>query len=337
MKRIKIAILTLILVFITTSCITQIIDTKESQTTKLSETEIENKTLEFINKYLIDNNTAKITEINDKSGVYELKVEIEGTDTSTVSYVSYDGELFFFDGLNIKEFEKEMEKIKQQQEEAINIEEQITKEVPKTDKPVVEVFIMTHCPFGTQIQKGFLPVIEKLGDKIDFEFKFCDYSMRGEIEIKEQLIQYCIAETQEDKLITYLQCFLAEEDQTENCLNEVNINKTILDQCISETDEKHEITEKLADQTTWRNGRFPLFPIHQEEVDKYNITGSPTIIINGVEVKTNRDPRSLMQTICNAFTIEIEECQNLDDLSDQTPTPGFGFGESASSIEASCG
>ena len=37
---------------------------------------------------------------------------------------------------------------------------------PKKEKPEVELFVMSHCPFGTQIEKGMLPVARLLGDKI---------------------------------------------------------------------------------------------------------------------------------------------------------------------------
>ena len=29
----------------------------------------------------------------------------------------------------------------------------------KLEKPIVEAFVMSHCPFGTQIEKGMLPVV----------------------------------------------------------------------------------------------------------------------------------------------------------------------------------
>jgi hypothetical protein len=34
-----------------------------------------------------------------------------------------------------------------------------TTDIPKNDKPVVEAFVMSHCPYGTQIEKGLIPVV----------------------------------------------------------------------------------------------------------------------------------------------------------------------------------
>ncbi|MEM2131153.1 MAG: GILT family protein, partial [Candidatus Woesearchaeota archaeon] len=71
----------------------------------------------------------------------------------------------------------------------------------KKDKPEVQLFVMSHCPFGTQMEKGILPVVELLGNKIDFKVRFVYYAMHGEVEVKEQLRQYCIQKEQQDKYL----------------------------------------------------------------------------------------------------------------------------------------
>ncbi len=58
---------------------------------------------------------------------------------------------------------------------------------------------MAYCPYGTQEEKGILPVVNTLNNKIDFKVKFCDYAMHGKQEIDEQLNQYCIETEQADK------------------------------------------------------------------------------------------------------------------------------------------
>jgi hypothetical protein len=49
----------------------------------------------------------------------------------------------------------------------------------KREKPDVDVFVMSYCPFGTQIEKGLLPVWDLLGDKINLNIRFVDYAMHG--------------------------------------------------------------------------------------------------------------------------------------------------------------
>lgn len=208
--------------------------------------------------------------------------------------------------------------------------------VPKSDKPVVELFVMSHCPFGTQIEKGILPVATLLGDKIDFEIKFVDYAMHGETEVLEQLNQYCIQTEQNPKYLDYLQCFL-EEGDSDACLTQAKVDKNKLKTCTEKADKQFAIKANLEDQSKWLNGRFPQFNSHKAENDQYGVQGSPTLVVNGKQASSGRDPASLLATICNAFNEAPEECAT--ELSSASPSPGFGWTASAadSAALAQCG
>ena len=205
-------------------------------------------------------------------------------------------------------------------------------EVTKNDKPVVELFVMSHCPYGTQIEKGILPVLKTLGNTIDFELKFCDYAMHKEKELDEQLRQHCIKTEEPTKLISYLQCFL-ESDKSDECLKATKINTSKLNTCVSATDKKYKITENFGDKNTWK-GNFPTFNIYKEDVDKYSVGGSPTLVINGTTEKSSRDSAGLLAAICSRFNNPPEECST--ELSSETPSPGFGFGTTEGGDTASC-
>jgi hypothetical protein len=205
--------------------------------------------------------------------------------------------------------------------------------VEKSDKPVVEMFVMSHCPYGTQIEKGMIPVVKLLGDKIDFQLKFVNYAMHGEKEVKEQLNQYCIGEEFPEKLIPYLECFLTEGDDA-GCLEEMEITTEQLKECTTITDTKYDITKNLNDKSTWM-GSFPPFNIYAQDNIKYGIKGSPGLIINGAEPSAGRDSKSLLEAICFAFDEQPSECST--EISSASPSPGFGWGTTASTTDASCG
>jgi hypothetical protein len=211
--------------------------------------------------------------------------------------------------------------------------------IPKTDKPVVEAFVMSHCPYGTQIEKGLLPVAELLGDKSDFNIKFVYYAMhptKGEVE--EQLAQYCIQKEQNDKFLDYLTCYLGKTGTPADgaaCLTETGINTAQLSTCTAAADSEFEVTKNLEDESLWLNGRFPLFNIHKAENDAYGIRGSPSLVINGVTAQAGRDSVSLLNTICGAFNTVPEECNT--QLEAGQPTPGFGFGTTAAANNAAAG
>ncbi|MCK5475980.1 MAG: hypothetical protein KAI71_05375 [Candidatus Pacebacteria bacterium] len=299
------------------------IDNKEKELLDIEK--MTSKVEKFINENLISNSNDKITikESSEESGLYKIVITTStGQDVET--YITKDGKLFFDRTINIEEAIKKRE--------ATNNETPIDQETTKNDKPVVELFVMSHCPYGTQIEKGILPVLETLGDKIHFELKFCDYAMHKEKEMDEQLRQYCINSEEPTKFINYLQCFL-EDDKSDECLNTTKIDISKLNTCVAATDKKYKITENFGDKSTWK-GNFPTFNIHKEDVDKYGVGGSPTLIINGTTAGSGRDAKSLLATICDRFDNPPEECST--ELSSATPSPGFGFNTTDSKDSASC-
>lgn len=281
---------------------------------------------EFINNNLMSpGRKATVKEVIEEGNLYKLVVDI-GSDEDITSYISKDGKKFFPQVMDIEEVESA----------SADSEEQgpVATVSNKKDKPTVELFVMSHCPFGTQIEKGILPVLETLGDKIDFELKFCSYAMHAKKELDEQLNQYCIQKNEPDKFLSYLKCFL-EDDDSERCIKDVKVDVSKLNSCISSTDKEFKVTEKFNDQSTWSNGLYPLFNVHKDDNAQYGVQGSPTLVINGSQISSrDRDASSLLATICSGFNEQPEECNA--ELSSVTPSPGFGFEGSGGDSAGSC-
>jgi hypothetical protein len=194
----------------------------------------------------------------------------------------------------------------------------------KLEKPKVDVFVMSHCPFGTQIEKGLLPVWDALGDKIDLKIRYVDYAMHGEKEINEQLRQYCVAQQGMGKLRTYLGCFLEAGEEGDACVKKAGVEADALKACIAKTDEQYGVSKGLKDQTKWK-GRFPPFPIDAELVQKYGVKGSPALVVNDVMVESGRSPKAIRDAICKGFKEPPPECTK--EMDDASPSPGFGMGK----------
>ncbi len=279
----------------------------------LSSREIKERTEDYINSELmLPGTVARVTNVEKKFGLYKVKVDI-GTDIIE-SYVTRDAKIFFPQAYLMDEvgpFGAEGDGGPLP-----------TLDLPKSDKPEIELFVMSHCPYGTQMEKGILPVVDLLGDKIDFNIKFVNYAMHGEKEVDEQIKQHCINTEQNEEYLPYLKCFLTAGD-TEACLGESSIDTTKLNTCIEETDAQYKITENFKNGVNF-SGSYPSFPIYDAENQAYNVAGSPTLIINGVEAMTDRSPQALLNTICGAFNEQPAECDEI--LSTDTPAPGFGTG-----------
>ena len=82
-----------------------------------------------------------------------------------------------------------------------------TQEVPKSDKPKVEAFIFSYCPYGLQFEKALLPVYDLLKSKADINIVAIG-AMHGEYEKQESLRQISVEQLYgKDKLFSYLKEF----------------------------------------------------------------------------------------------------------------------------------
>jgi hypothetical protein len=307
------------------------------QKRNLSQAQAKTKVEDFINKNLMQGGMkANITSVAKENGMFKVMVEIgEGAQKQEItSYLSTDGSKFFPSVMDIAETEKKMADQKP-------AETKPAAEIPKTDKPTVELFVMSYCPYGTQIEKGILPVVDALGAKIDYTMKFVSYAMHEKKEIDENLKQYCIQKNEPKKLSAYLKCFLKDDTKAADCLKTTLINPTTLSSCIAATDKQFKITESYNDKASWSNGSFPPFNVDKDANDKYGVKGSPTLVINGVEASAaGRDAASLLKTICSGFKTAPKECSVT--LSATAPAPGFGEGAApaggaAPAAGAACG
>ena len=291
------------------------------KSTKLTPDVARLKTEKYINDNLMAPGTkAKVDSITEENGLYKLSVNI-GNGQVITSYMTEDGSKFFPESLNMASSTAAA---------AANTANTTTPaaNITKSDKPKVELFVMSYCPYGTQMEKGILPAEEALGNSINFSIKFCDYSMHGDKELTENMVQYCIEKDQTSKYDTYLKCFLNGSDSAA-CVKTAKVDQSALNSCVSATDKKYSVMAKKE-----MKGSYPAFNVFKDDNAKYNVGGSPTLIINGAEAQGNRDSASLLATICSAFNNAPKACSTK--LSTATPSAGFGSGTGASGGQAGC-
>jgi glutaredoxin len=266
----------------------------------------------YINTELLGGQgSAKVSYDSTVSGVYKLKVEYNGQ--TITSYITKDGKEFFPQAMDIAPAKSDT-----RANADSNQNVPATTVSNKTDKPTVELFVMSYCPYGTQIEKGIIPAVQALGSKIDFKLKFVYYTMHGDKENQENLRQYCIEKEQNSKFFSYLTCFLKASDSA-GCLKSSGVDEKKLSACTSAATKQYKVTGTD-------------FNIYQADNDKYGVQGSPTLVVNGTTVSSGRDSANLLKTICSAFKTAPAECQK--QLSSATPSAGFGEGTAASSGSA---
>jgi protein-disulfide isomerase len=245
----------------------------------------------------------ELDSVTETAGIYEVNIIFQNQ--TIPLYLTKDGE-------NLIQGLTPLSSIPSPQDQEA---EKAPIDVPKTDKPTVELFVMTHCPYGTQAEKGYIPAILELGNNIDASVKFVHYFLH-EPENAETPKQICIREEQASKYNTYLKCFL-EDGDSDRCITEAKIDEDKLNDCID-------------------NGNADKYYASDSELSQgYGVQGSPTLVVNGVIVQSGRSADAYFKTICSAFNSVPAICGTAS-LDSASPSPGFGYGTTSGIANAQC-
>ena len=103
--------------------------------------------------------------------------------------------------------------------------EQACANMTKSDKPLLEAFVVSQCPFGLQMQRIMAEIVSKSPQAEDYlKVRYIGSisnntitSMHGDKEAQENLRQICIREEQPDKYWGYVNDYMKEGESTE-CL-----------------------------------------------------------------------------------------------------------------------
>lgn len=277
------------------------------------------KITKFISENLVQPGTkVDISELTEENGLYKMDISVASQ--KITAYMTKDGSKFFPQMIDLNE------DASKNADPAKNAVPEKTEAEAKTDVPTVDLFVMSYCPYGLQMERGILPAIESLGNKIKFNLKFVNYTLHGQKEVDENVRQYCVQKTQPAKLDSYLKCFWKDSKGTSDvCMKNVGINAAQIASCVSETNKQFNPSEKA-------------FNINKEETDKFGVQGSPTLVVNGTTIASGRDSASVLKAICSGFSNQPKECSAK--LSSTSPVAGFDDQASASkgnSAPASCG
>ncbi|MBR9693187.1 hypothetical protein GOV07_04655 [Candidatus Woesearchaeota archaeon] len=210
--------------------------------------------------------------------------------------------------------------------------------VPKTAKPEVELFIMSYCPYGLQMQKAYVQAEELLSGKADMKVKWVNYAMHGLKEIEDNTREYCIQKEQPDKWLAFEKCFVETTDYSA-CAAKTSVDTSKVDSCYASLDAEYGLTAAFEDKASWLSGRYPKYTVNDDLNKKYGVRGSPTLVINGEQVKVSRSAEAVKQAICNAFTTPPAECNTKLNANQEQPGAGpIGAGSApAAAPSAGCG
>ena len=277
---------------------------------------------------------ATLTNVNDKGAFYEVNLSIQGKNLAV--YVTKDGKNMISTGGLIP--------LTASTGNSSSSKPDTPATVPKADKPKVDLYVFAYCPFGTQAEKGMIPVYDALKNQADFNIIYIG-AMHGEFEHVESLRQICILKNyNKDKLISYLKAFDTSSDigtcqGTDTCVNplidkifaNLSINNNTIANCM--------VKDAPA-----------LYDAEGKVASSLGISGSPTLVINGVEIPTtsdykyylfndqkipfSRDANTYKTMICSLFNKAPAACSQT--LSTASPSSGFGGSAGTASTGTQC-
>jgi hypothetical protein len=203
-------------------------------------------------------------------------------------------------------------------------------EVPKSDKPKVEAFVFSYCPYGLQFEKALLPVYILMKNKADINIVFIG-AMHGDYEKVESLRQIAIQSIYgRDKLFAYLDKFDTDA-AIGSCNGDDACVAPLLDKIYSDLG-----IDKTRVDSVMNAEAITIYNSDMARASSLGISGSPTFVINGVQVQVNRTPAAVQKAICDAFNTAPAECSQA--LSSSAASAGFGGASSGSaSTGTQCG
>lgn len=262
----------------------------------LSAAEVGQKAIAYINENILksQNKTASLDgQVVEEGGVYKLTLKIG--DQTFPSYVTLDGKLLFPDFIDMTPPTSASDQNGSQNNSQT--------EIPKTDKPKIELFVMAFCPYGNQAEDIMNPVFSLMGSKFDFVMHYIVskddsgkyQSLHGDQELHQDVRELCVAKYQNDKSWSFIEainknCTAQNADTCwEKTASDLGIDVQKIKDCQSAE------ASSLLDQEISAAG-------------KYGVTGSPQLFINGVEYKGDRTSEAYKQGICSGFNTQPTEC-----------------------------
>jgi predicted DsbA family dithiol-disulfide isomerase len=260
-------------------------------------TECSTKAIDFLNTNLVSpGTTASLKDVKEVAGVYEITTSYQNA--SIPVYMSKDCEMLFVSFINTSK-------------EIPSQESPAATEITKTARPVVELYVMSFCPYGVQAEQLMKPVVNLLGQKADFEVRFIAsvagnvtnsvQSLHGLEEAKEDLRQVCIMKYAPEKYWSYAM------DINTNCYPNYR-DSAVMDACWKNASTKLGINVSQIEACAYGSEGLELLKVDEALSNQNGVSGSPTIIINGALYSGARNSDAFKQAVCSAFITAPSEC-----------------------------
>ena len=188
------------------------------------------KVIQYINLNLAQpGSTASLLSVREDRNLYAIDIKYQSQNMTI--YATTDCNLLFtnyFDMTTPSEGTTASTNSANQQQ-AVN----------RSVRPVVDLYVMSFCPYGTQAETAMKPVVDLLGSTADIRIRYITTisgstadtvtSLHGPAEAQEDLRQICIRNLSPEKLWNYVslfdtQCYPVSSNQDSQNACEMNVS-----------------------------------------------------------------------------------------------------------------
>jgi glutaredoxin len=197
----------------------------------------------------------------------------------------------------------------------------------KSARPVVDLYVMSYCPYGTQAETVMRPVVDLLGSRADIRVRYITTvtgstidsvdSLHGAPEAQEDLRQACINKYYPEKFWPYLSAF------NSACYPSWQ-DAAALAACRKNTTASLGIDQQTIDTCAGGAEGIALLKADEAACDRDRATASPMLFINGVKYSGARTPEAFKQAICNSFETAPSECSTVLSSTSASASGGCG-------------
>ena len=184
--------------------------------------------------------------------------------------------------------------------------------IEKSEKPKVNLFVMSFCPYGNLAENTIKPVIDLLGDKVEWNLNYVVSvngttvsSLHGQPETDQNVRELCVQD-----LYDYSKMWDFILYVNENCGSNGSCWK---DGATSLGIDTAKIENCLTERT------LELMTAEAKIAGEFGAQASPTFFINSTKdnsIYSYGNPNTVKEAICSAFVEAPEECATVLESSD---------------------
>lgn len=255
---------------------------------------------------------ATVKEVTEDGDLYKITVSANGQDQPV--YVTKDGTKFIQSAISFDDIAKQQEEAKKQEADA-------SKPAPQSDKPEVNLYVMSFCPYGNKSEDTLKSVYILLKDKVNFNFHYIVTvegdkisSLHGQKEVDQDEREACVLKNYgKGKWLDFV-TYVNDKCGSDGSCWQTGAQSLAID------------TAKISACASSEGAA--LMKADAEISSAAGASGSPTMTVNGQTTKVvyqYGNSEAYKKAICDAFNTAPAECSKT--LSAETSTaPGGSCG-----------